>query len=705
MACTESQNKSIGSSKATSRGMPLAPLLVGCALASACCAGGSQPSEAIDEAHNRTFLALETQLSNRTPLSAHERFVQARSVLRRQTWEEVEEIHQKSLEAVWRVALRSSPQRILSGIRHVGKALYGLRKRDETEDIALAWLEPRAGEILSDSESDPGMRSVHALREKLRHRELHSLAERQRVRARKLMQEGRFVQARYALDDAIRLEPEAETRNEAVTEEFEENQREARLAEPVLALRSWDQVAAESLLAHSFHEVLTAGEAGEPEAAFTRASAALLLKRRADARNQLASLSERDDLVGDMATRWLERPEVDVQGEFDRAVSAYRWKRLLGWIGGNALAERATSVSVWKDSLTLANMGVSLPARILRGWRPDPSAVQGAAVQYLEREPLGPSAGDARAWLDQLGWPEADEPAALSELARRGPRSRSQALGPLPVVISRGVILLDHASHSAALVSALEGSDAVRLHARPVLRPQSIEDSLSQPGFPVPYEPSRQLLDTLAVGIERGRLHWNGATRDTALEQLRRLDQVLDQGWVLFAESWNSPDSSFWGSFQATLIDGTQTSGRVSLERGEDDLVAVHDFSSEISVCPEATLCIERETPFRTVGFGYLDASAGVGIGFQSVSRWIGTAFAMTDRGPEIQLVLPLARWFGFEEWMPLEAQAIIGAEPYLGPALRKQKCIEGGTPSARRTSARKLLPLGLRSRCVLRLY
>jgi hypothetical protein len=115
-------------------------------------------------------------------------------------------------------------------------------------------------------------------------------------------------------------------------------------------------------------------------------------------------------------------------------------------------------------------------------------------------------------------------------------------------------------------------------------------------------------------------------------------------------------------------------------------------------------LCVDREGAARTTVYGYLDMTSGAGTGFQSVAGHAGISLGITDGGPEASLVLPLGRWLGIQSWLPIEAEFSIGADSfYIGPVLRKSRCSE--YQDSDEVSARDLLPLGLRSRCVLRLY
>jgi len=50
----------------------------------------------------------------------------------------------------------------------------------------------------------------------------------------------------------------------------------------------------------------------------------------------------------------------------------------------------------------------------------------------------------------------------------------------------------------------------------------------------------------------------------------------------------------------STVMDGTEHTGSVALERGDDDLVAVHALCDQERVCPRGVLCIEPERNLRT---------------------------------------------------------------------------------------------------------
>jgi hypothetical protein len=79
-----------------------------------------------------------------------------------------------------------------------------------------------------------------------------------------------------------------------------------------------------------------------------------------------------------------------------------------------------------------------------------------------------------------------------------------------------------------------------------------------------------------------------------------------------------------------------------------------------------------------------------------------GIALALTGRGPEAALVLPIGRWLGIYRWFPLEAELSISPDRvYIGPILRKARCLQERAPEA--TRARQQLPFGLGNRCVLR--
>ena len=658
------------------------------------CASGTPPSaDSVAAEH------WQAQLLDRSALRPEERTQQARAVLRTERLERIEDLHQRTLEAAWRVALRASPQRIWSGARRVFRAIRRFRKPGAQEDVALRWLAPATETGALPVDSDP-----YAY---LRVRELHRLADARRTRARAALEGDRFDVARRLIARADVLEPGSEATVD-LRRDLDREELEWKRLEPQLTVRAWDAALASSILANDLSGALASDRATDPEVTFVHAAAELLRGERDSARVGLLELAARPDALGTVASGWLERPEVDVEGDLTRSIHEYRMKRWLGFIGGNALAERGASLSnrsfsVWKDAFTLTNMGVSIPARLIKGWRPDGTPVRDAAVRYLDRRPHGPQAARARAWLDHVGWPEPDALGLQGQFQLPAAKAAFDRISVPPVIVSRQAIRSGAVTGSPALLSALEGSRAVRLEIRRITFPMSREEELASEGFALTAHTAQRLLDELASGVERDQLRWTLSSREEALEHLRRLSSAL-RGGVLYAEAWTPPDLNLWNAFASTAIDGAEHRGGVTFERGEDDVIAVSDLGNELRACPPHVLCLDKEHRFRNALYGYLDMSSGAGFGFQSSTRLFGLGLGVTESGPELSFVLPIGRWLGVDSWVPIEAELSLGADPYVGPVLRKKKCTEA-QEDPEEASVRRLLPLGLRSRCVLRLY
>ena len=680
------------------RGSPSSrAVALGISLALVCSASGCR-TQGKPDAGASAALHWQAALVDRSVLSAPERADLAASVLREDRWERTEDLHQRTLEAAWRVALGASPQRIVSGVHRVFRGVRRFRKPTDQEEVALRWLTPHGPEL--PPEGAALYRQLHA-------RARGRLAELGRDRAESAIDAHRFDLARRLLTRALELEPGAADTAELLAT-LGERERQHDRREPRLTLRTWDVPLAAELVSGSLGPAHVS-PTPERELDFVAAAALLLQGQHEAAREGFLALADAPDPLGPLASRWLERPDVDVDGELARAVHGYRVKRLLGWIGGNALAERGTSFTmrsfdVWKNAFTLSNMGVSLPARLVRGWKPDGQPVREAALHYLERKPSGPQAGFARSWLDQVGWPDPDALGFQASFPLPSARSQFERLRLLPVIVSRGAVASGHVTGSSTLLSALEDAPAARLEVHYPPRPVAAEDELELDGFPFARDTARRLLDELAAGIERDHFRWSLETREAALERLRELDAALERGGVLYAESWSPPDLDLLGSFSTTALEGTDQRGALALERGDDDMVAVSDVGNELRACPRDILCIDRERFFRTALYGYAGLSSGAGLGFQSSTKLLGMGLGMTESGPEASLVLPIGRWLAIDAWLPLEAELSLGADPYIGPVLRKKKCSDA-LENPDEASVRRLLPLGLRSRCVIRLY
>jgi hypothetical protein len=659
------------------------------------CLGGSACASRAPELDPARIEQLEAALLRREPPSPAERMESARGILFRDRVERADLIRERFTEACWRIFQNASPSRIWSGVRRTASAVWKFNRRTSAEDLALDQLEATPGD-LRDAEHV-------ALVEKLRKREASALASERVAAAELALDHDRPDVARTFIDRALVLEPDSK----AARKQVDELARRAAEVEPEpeqepdLVIRDGDVPLAEALLARDY-PAATNVEPADPQLRFAHAAAHLLAGNPEHARSDLAELEEDGGPVGAMATRWLDRPEVDAERELDHAIHRYRIQRILGWIGGNALAERdlmglrSISFSAWKDALTPANIGLSLPARIVRGFKPDGRAVREAAIQYLEQDPHGPRAEKAREWLDHVGWPRVDVNRFQSVFELPPVQTPYDPLAVQPLVLSRRAAKSDQITNSSMLGSALEGAPGVWLEAR-----ESANDDEGG-GFAFTPRKAHRLLDEIAFAVGAERFRWTLGSQDSVLERLRQLDNAVGRGRVLFAEGWVPGDASLLGALGSTLIDGESEPGRVRFERGDDDVLAVRTLGDEVRECPRGTLCLDLKPRVRTALYGYVNVESGAGLGFQSALGHSGIALAVTGHGPEAALLLPLGRWLGIYRWLPLEFEVAISADRlYVGPILRKARCLEGRNPED--TRARQELPFGLGNRCVLR--
>src|SRR5262245_51515462 len=114
-----------------------------------CSAAGCR-TQRTQEADASAVLHWQSALVDRSVLSARERTDLATGVLSRDRWERAEDLHQRTLEAAWRVALRGSPQSIVSGVHRVFRGVRRYRKPNDQEEVALRWLTPHSEELPAD---------------------------------------------------------------------------------------------------------------------------------------------------------------------------------------------------------------------------------------------------------------------------------------------------------------------------------------------------------------------------------------------------------------------------------------------------------------------------------------------------------------------------------------------------------------------------
>ena len=615
---------------------------------------------------------LAEQLANSTQLETAP-LAQAEELLKAERRDHWMQLHESVLETGLRFFGSASPRRFLSGGWGIASQLWHWDDRTPAEDRALEWLE------LEMAAQSPAGADARELYQELLEREREVFIETGLERAEDAIEADQPLLASVRLQNVLDLEPDSEDALELL-DRLDTLEAERRPLRDALApsldsgsVEGWEAPLAAALLAQDYGRVLEAAPES-PSGRFAFSVAQYLSGAPEAALDNLEDLESRADAVGSLARAWLAREDVNVQATLEREARSYKLKRVLGFVGGNQLAEDGAHLSTdmvraWGDSISPLNVAVSMPARMYRGWRPDGEALRDAALEYIARMPQGERSEEARAWLQEV---QPTDP-ALSDPTRAAgaeafvlPPSRTTyaRLSPSPLVVTRNVLDSVFVSDSGPIREALGASRSVVLEARTDVDP-------SRGLSPVR---ARRFLTEVAFALEQGELDALGQGRSATLEGIRRLESALDRGAVLTAEPAEFDSTEMWGTLTRAYIDGEyEAVGALTLSRGRDEFRAERHFGRGGVGCAEGSFCVDRALAVRGTVFTRLDTESNIQVALAAEFQGARMSLSMVNGGPRATLVLPVGRWIGIGAWLPLAAYVRVGADSvYVGPTFSR---------------------------------
>jgi len=587
-------------------------------------------------------------------------------------------IQDRFFETGIRAWTAGSPRRLISGVRDLASELWSLQSRTPSEDRALDLLEV---DLTRDSDASRADQDLYSA---LRERELEDLLAQRLELARGALKHGYLTLALVQLERATELDANSEEALELLDRwalECEDGRVVPADSLADLLDSDWggeSEVSALAALLDEDYGRVRAHAAESPGGQYARAVALYLGGQQEAGLGLLTELGERNDSVGDLARSWVQREDVNLSATLDREARTYRVRHMLGLVGGRALADDGTAMSpemirAWRDSMTPMNMALSLPARLIRGWRPDGEALRKAAREYLREMPAGIRAEEAREWVETLTQTEEPETAMLTGVSSprdgfRLPPAKTAyvKLSASPLLVTRGVLDSVYVSDAGALREAIGNGPAVVLEARRDVAPDQGVDPAR----------ARRLLSELAFALEEGRLDPMGGTGlAPTLEGIRRLERALRDGAVLVAEQAEFGTTEVWGTVTRAYIDGEyETVGALSFSRGSDEIKAARHFGGRSVRCPEATLCVDRTHAVKSTVFARVDTDSNLQLALAGEIGGARMSMSMIGSdGPRASLVLPVGRWLGVGSWLPVAAYVgVSGDSFYVGPTFSR---------------------------------
>lgn len=588
------------------------------------------------------------------PLTPEERLLAAERVLDADLASKRRRLLGSSLELGWSIWAQTSPRRAVKGTWNVVRAVWNWRARSSAEDRALDLLE---GGIASDA-------AIAARYAELREREVAARASELLASAELAREQGHLALARVRVRHSLDLVAGSDRATALLEELTRSRSTDSWASAPGVA--AWEPALATALLAGDYERVLESAPSGAG-GWLARAAASTLSGDHARARQSLSALGEREDALGRTAREWSQRPELAAESRFTASLRDYRVRRTLGWIGGEKLASdglepTARGYRAWRDSLTPLNLAISLPARVLRGWRPADNALEVAAREYLDHDPHGSQVGAASFVLSEAAaraGAGASPDAADRRFVLPAARTPFTTLAAGPLLVTRAALDSEFIA-SGALREVLGDADAV------LLRPEY--DAVPLPTLD--EATALTLIAEVARGIERSDLRALDHGRAASLERLHRLDAAVRAGAILVALPIAPSDSTLRESIGRVGIDGgSEVAGGLHLERGDDDLRLERALDAAGLGCPERAVCVDRQAWISASVYGSLGTDSDAGVGASATFQRARLAVELSIAGPRASLELPVADWLGIERWVPVAARIAIGTDGiYVGP-------------------------------------
>ena len=321
------------------------------------------------------------------------------------------------------------------------------------------------------------------------------------------------------------------------------------------------------------------------------------------------------------------------------------------------LRELKETYKLIRKTVDPVNLVLQAPARVVRDWQPDGSALREAATRYLELEPQGARAEEARQWLAKLG---KDERASAQVSPFRDgyfmlPHARTHYAHVAPQRLVVSADALDVQAPELAHALGLEGSSAF------ILGDRGLPDDAKA----IDTAHALELLARLGDGLDEGALQGRSPNQADVLEALRRLDARVRAGATLHAIARTPAALASLGDMGNAVVDGKRvnTYGDIALSRNDDRIEAHRSLGGDGGFCLADTPCIDRKLPVDGAVFAQTNATGSAGVGARAEYRQAQLSVMMSSSGPRASLVLPIARWLGIQHILPVEAHVDVGLD------------------------------------------
>jgi len=598
-------------------------------------------------------------------------------------------------------SVQASPLKFLRTAGKIGRDVRDWNDRTNTDDEALALLEPgaRAGNL--DAES-------LALYSSLERRESAARVSQLLTDAESAIGAGDLRRTRRTLDRALALEP-GSSRADRLLDEIDEREwlttgEEQADADPAdtsdgAPIAAWEVQIGTELLVDDFARAKELGPESSSDAAFARATARYLEGDRENALDELRRIASGDDAAAQRAGEFLADPTVNPEGAFDAELRLYRTRRALGWLGGAELAETAVpstsdalslsrsgyrawqrSYRAWRHTLRPVNLVIDAPARAWRSWQPEGDALHRSAERYLELVPGGDRAPEAAAWLDTLGAQERQDarvsPFRDGVLELPHAQTKWSRLSSTRIVVARAALALA----APELVAGLADDDAPAF----LLALDTRKDRQPANGTALSADQSLDVLGRLASGVERSTLASLGDGRSALLASLRRLDGRVREGRTLVVSAWTPEATAGIDTLGTAFVDGerSRTVGDVLVQRQGESLVAERQLRGGDAFCRHEAACIDLQRDLDPVFFANSGANGDVGVGARANFENAHVSIEVGAAGPHASLVIPVARWLGIGRFFPVEARLEVGLDGVTAGPYRDDHAGDVGEPA-----------------------
>ena len=604
-----------------------------------------------ESAERLSTAELAEVFAERTPVSAAENLEAAREILAQDRNRRAFRLGATLLDGGFRLWSGATPSRVASAAARMARGVAGLRAGAEARNQAMQLLEAAVVSGTEDAQ-------LEALYQKMRARERGELLGQRLDAAERALARGDFLLARVLIERALEAEPTS-VRAAALDEQLRAlNRVTLELPPPAQSvMEGWEAPLALALLTENYDRAATF-EADDRDAALARAVARYLNGGAGEALLTFESLADWPDAAGSLAQDWVASPRLNVAMALEHAERRYRNELWLGRLGGEELSSAGLPLSVsgvkrWSHALQPTNLLLGAPVRTWRGWSGDDSELREASVRYLDTLPEGAKSDAAASRLRDLDAARSRRDAAWDDARFRLPPARTAFVGltPLPVLLSRAVVLSEEVGDVTVASRILGSAPVLRMSTQP------------EAGEALPAKEALDLLTDLARAVENDSLRAHQTTRSQVLDALHRLDRVVRNGAVLFVEAWAEE-----GGEGAQILDGLASArqaryGDIDLQSGRDELQGERAFGRAAFACPAGSACIDRDRLLNGAVYSTLELDSDFHIGARTGFNRASIAFEIGRSGPEAKLVLPIGEWLHIDDWMPVDARFSIGVD------------------------------------------